>query len=339
MENIDRLVQDLNKSYVGTGLTQMIRKGSEMPHLRTFPTGIPTLDYDLGGGLLWGRTIIVAGNAGTGKTSLAYQTLAQAQKSGITGFWFDLEKAFDRDRAEKFGVDMDSLYVINNDELTAENVFALLRDTIRAVKAQEDTRAIFIVDSIAGIQIENMYETDAGHVMAGNAKAVNQSVTIWNILLAENQILFLINELRDTMAAMGEPDVMPGGRAQEYFSSQTLWTRAGQTIKDGTTPIGQEMKWTIKKSRSSPPKEVGLINYHYKTGFELGENLVSVALEMALLEQAGAWFTAPNGERFHGKDKLVAKLMEDVVFMDELKLKIYAAMPISNWDGKKIVTE
>lgn len=335
---IDKLIDDLNKVYVGTGLTQMIRKGSEMPPLRTFPTGIPTLDYDLGGGILWGRTVIVAGNAGTGKTSLAYKTLANAQKRGIPGFWFDLEKAFDRDRAIKFGVDIENLYVVNNDELTAENVFALLRDTIRTVKGQEDTRAIFIVDSLAGIQIENMYETDAGHVMAGNAKAINQSVTVWNILLAENQILFLINELRDTMAAMGEPDVMPGGRAQEYFSSQTLWTRAGQTIKEGTTPVGQEMKWTIKKSRSSPPKEVGLINYNYRNGFDVSENLVSVALEMKLLEQAGAWFTAPNGERFHGKDKLVAKLMEDSGFMSELEIKVYSMMPIKNWDGVKADT-
>jgi len=334
MENIDRLVVDLNKSYVGTGLTQMIRKGSEMPPLRTFPTGIPTLDYDLGGGVLWGRTLVVAGNAGTGKTSLAYQTLAQAQKLGIMGFWFDTEKAFDRDRAAKFGVDINNLYVINNDELTAETMFALLRDTIRSVKAQQDTRAIFIVDSLAGIQIENMYETDAGHVMAGNAKAINQSVTVWNILLAENQILFLINELRDTMSSMGEQDVMPGGRAQEYFSSQTLWTRAGQTLKEGTTPVGQEMKWTIKKSRSSPPKEVGLINYNYRTGFQLGENLVSVALEMQLLEQSGAWFTAPNGERFHGKEKLVEKLMEDAAFMEDLKIRVYSLMPIKNWDGK-----
>jgi len=287
----------------------------------------------LGGGILWGRTVIVAGNAGTGKTSLAYKALAQGQAMGITGVWFDLEKSFDKDRAAKFGVNTDELWVINNDELTAENVYILLRDTIRSIKKQEDTRAIFIVDSLAGIQIEDMYEKAAGHVMAGNAKEVNHSVTVWNILLAENQILFLINELRDSMNSMGEKDMMPGGRAQEYFASQTLWTRAGQTLKEGTTPVGQEMKWTIKKSRSSPPKEVGLINYNYTTGFEYNENLVSVALEMGLLEQAGAWFTAPNGERFHGKDKLVAKLSEDAAFMAELSKTVYSKMPIRNWDG------
>lgn len=326
----NKLLDDLNKTYGGQ--TVIIRKASELPPLRTFPLGIPTLDYDLGGGMLWGRTLLLAGDKGTGKTSTAYHASGQARQMAMPTVWFDLEKSFDLDRAKLFGVDPNMLYVVRG-ELTAENVFGILRDTVKSISNQDDSRCLFVVDSIAGMVSDALFETEASQQFGGSARMINQSVMVWNILLKENQLLLLINELRDKLGGMGEPDMMPGGRAQEYVASQTLWTRAGVTIKESSEAIGQEMKWTIKKSRSSAPKETGVVNYYYATGFDTVSNLVDVALEMGILKQGGPYYELPDGTKIRGKETFLTKLKEDSDFMDSLHNLVYSKMPVPNWNG------
>lgn len=327
--NLDALVDSLNKKYGKT----VIRKASELPPLRALPFMIPSLDLDMGGGALWGRTTVIAGEKGSGKTSLAYKLAAQAQKLGIPVFWFDLEKAFDPERAKVFGLNPENVLVVRG-ELTAENLFGILRDTIREVNKWEDTRAIFVVDSLALMVADALMDKPASEQFGGSARVINQSVTVWQIVLNENQILLEINELRSKMTLMGDPFMQPGGMAQEFIASSTIWTRAGAPLKEGTAaPHGQEIRWTVKKSRSSFPKEIGVVNYDYANGFIFPGDLIAVAVEMGIISQSGAWFNLPDGSKAHGMEKLIEKLTEDMEYMTGLQNLVYQAMPVQRWNG------
>ena len=330
MQDINGLIADLNKSYGGD--KAIIKRANELPPLRTFPFNIPSMDLDLGGGALWGRTTILAGAKGSGKTSSAYSLGGHANSIGIPVYWFDLEKAFDIERAKIFGMIPELTYVVRG-ELTAENIFQVVRDTIRYVKTLEDSRAIFIVDSMAGMVIEKLMEDAASSQFGGSARVINQAVAVWQIILGDNQILIEINQLRDKLGGMGEPDMMPGGRGQEYWSSATIWTRAGETLKNGTTVTGQEMRWTIKKSRGSNPKEIGMIGYDYQTGFMREECLIAVAVEMEIIQRTGAWYVLTDGKKVHGQAELIAELKGYPEFMADLKEQVYSKMPIPEWNG------
>lgn len=332
-QDINKLVQDLNKSYGGNKI--VIQRASELPPLRTFPFGIPALDLDLGGGALWGRTTILAGDKGSCKTSSAMSLCGQANQAGIPVYWFDLEKAFETLRSVKFGMNPELTYIVRG-ELTAENVYSMLRDTIQEVKKQDDSRAVFVVDSLGGMIIEKLMEVPASEQFGGSARVINQAVGVWQIVLGDNQILILINQLRDKLGGMGDPNMMPGGRGQEFWASATIWTRAGETLKEGTEIIGQEMRWTIKKSRSSSPKEIGVVGFAYQNGFIYQENLIMVALELGILKQSGPWYFLPDGdEKVRGKEELMKRLNENTEFMAGLKKKVYDIMPVPYWDGDK----
>jgi recombination protein RecA len=331
MNDITRLIDEINKKHGGK--VNLIRKASELPPVRAFPFRLPTLDIDMGGGVLWGKETIVAGAKGTGKTTLAYILAANAQSHGIPVFWLDLEKSFDAERSKVFGVDPDNIYVIR-DELTAERAFEVLRDLMTTINTWDDTRALFVVDSIALMVSEALFEKNASQQFGGSARMINQAVSVWNLKLRENQILFMINELRSKLGSMGEPEMMPGGMAQEFLASSIVWLRDGETLKDGNKAIGKQLRWTIKKSRSSSPKEIGQAEFNYETGFDVNRNILMAAIELELIEQAGPYYSF-NGEKFRGKEALFEKLNTDPQFFEVLNTEIYKHMNVPIWDGSE----
>lgn len=320
---INEVIRNLQKSY---GENTFL-KGSEIL-LKIRPTGIPTLDIDLGGGLPMGRINILAGQEGSGKTSLAMIDAANIQKMGIPIFWFDSEKAFDPQRAAIFSLDAENMTVIRY--LNAESTFAAIRDLIREMG---DDPVHIVFDSLASNTIEKLFEDDASKQFGGSARVNNQSLTVWNTLLKPNHSLLVINELRDKMNSMGEPDMMPGGRGQSFIASTIIWLRPGETIKDGQIAIGQQVKWTIKKSRTSAPKERGQVDFYYAKGFEVVSNLILAAVEKGIIEQGGGgWYTFPRMElRIRSKEALVEKIASDPEVMKQIKAELYSQMQYPMW--------
>lgn len=333
MPDMSSIISELTKKY-GEGT---IKLANEMPEITVFPTGIPTWDIDLGGGLLVGRTNMIVGRESTGKTSIAYHIGGRYQNLyDIPVYWIDAEKSFDPIRAAQFGFDTSKCIVFGEGiELTAETAFGLVRDLIRSVKEQKDPRALFIVDSIATIVSERVMEKAATEQFGGSALMINQMLNVWNTVLGRTQTLLLINQLRTNMNPMGDPDVLPGGKAQLYISSTITSFRGGELIKDGAIVIGQAFKWTVKKSRKSSPKEIGQINFLYDSGYEIQDNLIQAALEMEILEQGGGgYFVLPGGEKIRGKDKFMEKLKNDSDFLKQLEKLVYEKMPTKLWDGQ-----
>lgn len=330
--SINNIIKEIQKTHG----ENIIKKASELPQIKVMPCGIPLVDYQFGGGLsVLGRTSMIAGIENSGKSSLAMYQAKEFQKRGFPVFWIDLDKKFDQERARTFGLDVENLNVIRG-ELTAEMTYEIGRDLIRALNAQDDKRGFIVLDSIAEMISEALFDKTASTQFGGSARMINQAVQVFQQLINENQSVLLINEFRKKIGDMGEDNMLPGGMAQQYVATNILWLRNGITFKDGTLPIGQEVKWTIKKSKMSAPKVGGTVNFSYKEGYDVYTSLFDTAIEMGIIEKAGSWLTVPNStERIQGKDKLVARLKEDKEYLDSLWNLVYSKMNKPIWDEIK----
>lgn len=333
---LNEVIQQLKKKH-GEKTIQM---ASELPPLRCLPTGIATFDDHLGGGLLWGRITSLAGKRASGKTSIAMREAAIMQQVGGLVFWYDLERQFDKTRAPIFGLNPEEVIVRSLDtEWIAEQFLEMVKVDIRLVK-EMGVKAIFVVDSLTAMTTEKVMEEAASALYDTGAKLNNQIIKIINAILPQNCIFIIVNQLRDNIGSMGDPDLMPGGQGQNFFASAIAWTREGEAIKDGTEVIGFNMNWTIKKSRSSPPKSRGSVPFYYETGFDYITSVIECAIDNEILEKSGGWYKLPDGilsptgaEKVNGMTALVEALRENEAFLKQLRSKIYSIMPVRFWDG------
>lgn len=331
---LEEVIHSIRKEHGEKSITM----GSELPKVKVFPTRIPSLDYDWGGGMVMGRFNFIAGKEASGKTSIAMQAASEFQKAGFIIVWVDLEKSFDVERAKMFGLNCDDVIFLRSsreNKLTGEVLRSQLQSIMEAINKQKDNRAFFVLDSLAANVTEKMMDEDANAQFGGDAKINNQSIRNWNVLLDPNQSFLVINEFRQNLKAgvMGIPEYMPGGEAQKYFASTITWTRGGEPIKDGDDQIGEVFKWTVKKSRTSNPKETGGIRFLYQTGFEVLENLIETGIEMGIIAKGGAgWYDLPGGQRIRGLDNFIVQLKENKEFMDTLWKQVYEKMPVPMYE-------
>lgn len=331
MRDLSKVVHNLKKS-LGENA---IKTGDELKEVEVKPTGIPMFDLQLGGGFRMRGINLLAGKPQSGKTSIAMQFCGQCQKDGFVVLWVDLEKQFDVERAQMFGMNLENLIVLESsrkNELLAENLQRQVSDFIREMNKQPDNRLVIVLDSLAAnVSGKDTLEDDVQKIMGGDARINNQSIKIWNSLLDHNQCFILINEFRDKIGEYGNPEYPPGGLAQLYFSSTITYTRQGSSkdvvLDDDKTPIGERFNWTVKKSRNAPPRETGGITFYYETGFDINESLIQACLDVGILNKSGSWFILPNGDRVQGEDKFVLRLKETPELFNELQLKLYAQMP------------
>ncbi len=325
--NVTEIIKGIRKKY---GEASVIM-GSELQPVKLFPTRLAQLDLHLGGGLPMGRISIIAGKPSSGKSSIAMQAASNFQKNGFQIVWVDLEKSFDVERAKTFDLDVSNIIYMKTSRdniLWAEKVRPQLQTIIQDFNASEDNRLFLVMDSLAANTIEDGFEKDAGKMMGGDAKANNQLIRNINTLLDDNQCFLLINEFREKMVLMGDPSYMPGGLGQYYFASSIIYTRGGEPIKVGSNQTGEIFKWTVKKSRTSPPKEVGEIKFDYVNGFDIEGSLIETAGDLEVIKKGGAgWYNLPNGEKVQGLDKFVETMKHNKAFFDEIEKQTYAKMP------------
>lgn len=338
--DVKEVLGNLQKKY---GKSAIIM-GNELPPLAFFPTDIAMLDLHTGGGVPMGQITVLGGTPQSGKTSLALQICAKAQKEGFQIVWGDLEKSFDRQRAEVFGLDVDSVIFLRtskDNELSAEQLRVEVMDVIREFNKLEDNRLFIVIDSLAANVSEKLLDEDADKtvvLVGGDAKVNNQSIRNWNVALDKNQALIIINQFRDKIGAYGNPADLTGGWAQKYFARLIIFFRGGDVFKEKETAIGEQMKWTIKKANAAP-REIGGVAFYYATGYDKEESLIQACLELGILEKSGSWFTLPDDTRVQGLQAFVTKLRDDKPLLDTLKRLFYAKLPRDLYEYKETGTE
>ena len=285
------------------------------------PTGSLGLDLALGiGGVPRGRIVEVYGPESSGKTTLALQILAEAQKMGGEVAFIDVEHALDPTYAAALGVDIDSLLVSQPD--TGEQAMEICEALVRSGAIDA-----VVVDSVAAMVPRAEIEGEMGDSHVGlQARLMSQALRkLTGVIGKTNTVCIFINQLREKVGIVyGNPEVTTGGRALKYYSSVRIDVRRIEGLKDSTGAfIGNRTRAKIVKNKVAPPFKEAEFDIIYGEGISKVSEIIDLGVKLELIDKAGAWFTV-NGERIQGKDKVKEYLEANPEVADKIEADIRA---------------
>ncbi len=310
------------------GRGSVMRMGDPGARVRVnaIPTGALSLDVALGiGGVPRGRIVEVFGPESSGKTTLVYHILAEAQKLGGTCAFIDAEHAMDPLYAKEIGVDIDSLLVSQPDygEQALEIADMLVRSGAVDVVA---------VDSVAALTPRAELEGQMGDQTVGvQARMMSQAMRKLTANLNRTQTLCLFtNQIREKVGVMfGSPETQPGGRALKFYSSQRLDIRRIETIKDGTEAVGNRVRVKVVKNKVAPPFKQAEFEIEFGRGISTTGCLIDYGIEHSIVTKSGSFFSYGDERLGQGRNNAQAFLVEHPEMAKEIEAKIYAALGLS----------
>ena len=276
------------------GKGSVIRLGSQaVQAVPTISTGSISVDAALGiGGFPRGRISEIFGPESSGKTTLALQVTAEAQKAGGMAAFIDVEHALDPVYARKLGVDVDNLLVSQPDygEQALEITNALITS---------GSIDVLVVDSVAALVPKAELDGEMGDSFMGvHARLMSQAMRkLTGIVSKSNTCLIFINQIREKIGVMfGNPETTTGGRALKFYSSIRCDIRRIAAIKDGDVVTGNRTKIKIVKNKMAPPFREAEFDIIYGEGISKEGDLVDLGVQHNLIEKSGAWYSY-KGER------------------------------------------
>ena len=278
-------------------------------------TGSISLDMALGiGGLPRGRIVEVYGPESSGKTTLALQILAEAQKMGGEVAFIDVEHALDPTYAAALGVDIDSLLVSQPD--TGEQAMEICEALVRSGAIDA-----VVVDSVAAMVPRAEIEGEMGDSHVGlQARLMSQALRkLTGVIGKTNTVCIFINQLREKVGIMfGNPETTPGGRALKFYASVRLDIRRSEAIKNGTEIIGNKVNVKVVKNKVAPPFKTASIEIMYGEGISYVAELLDLCVDHEIIRKSGAWFSYQGEKIGQGKEAAKNHIKSDPALMEEL---------------------
>ena len=299
--------------------------------MKAIPTGALSLDLALGiGGMPRGRIVEVYGPESSGKTTLVYHVLAEAQKLGGVCAFIDAEHAMDPLYAQKIGVDIDELLVSQPDygEQALEIADMLVRSGAVDVVA---------VDSVAALTPRAELEGQMGDQTVGlQARMMSQAMRKLAGNLNRTQTLCLfVNQIREKVGVMfGSPETQPGGRALKFYSSQRLDIRRIETLKDGTEAVGNRVRVKVVKNKVAAPFRQAEFDIEFGKGISTSGCILDLGIEHNIVAKSGSFFSYESERLGQGRNNAKAFLDEHQEIAKEIEGKVYEALGI----GQDLVT-
>src|SRR5512136_393360 len=303
---IEAAITQIEKQF---GKGSIMRLGArEAIDIPAIPTGAISIDYALGvGGVPRGRVVEIFGPESSGKTTLALQIIAEAQKLGGMAAFVDAEHALDATYAQKLGVDLENLLVSQPDN--GEQALEIVEVLVRSGGVD-----VVVVDSVAALVPRAEIEGEMGEAQMGlQARLMSQALRkLTGVVSKSKTCLVFINQLREKIGVMfGNPETTTGGRALKFYSSVRLDIRRIASIKDGDVVVGGRTRVKVVKNKVAPPFREAEFDVMYGEGISRTGDLLDLAVDKRIIEKSGAWF-AYGGERLgQGRENAKQYLREN----------------------------
>ena len=307
MKAIEMAVGQIEKQF-GKGSIMRLGQKDAIAQIPAISTGAVSLDYALGiGGMPRGRVIEIFGPESSGKTTLALQVIAEAQKGGGMAVFVDAEHALDAQYAKKLGVDLDNLLVSQPDN--GEQALEIVETLVRSASVD-----VVVVDSVAALVPRAEIEGEMGEAQMGlQARLMSQALRkLTGIVSKSKTSLIFINQLREKIGVMfGNPETTTGGRALKFYASVRVDIRRIGAIKDGDVVVGGRTRVKIVKNKVAPPFREAEFDVMYGEGISREGDLLDLAVDRKIVEKSGTWF-AFSGERLgQGRENVKQFLKEN----------------------------
>jgi recombination protein RecA len=269
--------------------------------------------------------IEIFGPESSGKTTLALQTIAQAQKLGGVAAFVDAEHALDAQYAQKLGVDLDNLLVSQPDN--GEQALEITEVLIRSNGVD-----VVVVDSVAALVPRAEIEGEMGEAQMGlQARLMSQALRkLTGVVAKSKTCLIFINQLREKIGVMfGNPETTTGGRALKFYASVRVDIRRIGAIKDGETVVGGRTRAKIVKNKVAPPFREAEVDMMYGEGISREGDLLDQGVERKIVEKSGTWFSYGGDRLGQGREnsKTFLKQNPEIAAAIEQKLRKEMGLP------------
>src|SRR4051812_5299186 len=287
-------------------------------------TGSLSLDVALGvGGLPRGRVVEVFGPESSGKTTLVYHVIAEAQRRGGICAFIDAEHAMDPAYAKRIGVNIDELLVSQPD--TGEQALEICELLVRS-----GALAVVAIDSVAALTPKAEIEGEMGDSHVGlQARLMPQALRkLAGTLNRTDTICLFTNQLREKIGVMfGSPETTSGGRALRFYASVRLDIRRIETLKEGVEAIGNRVRVKVVKNKVAPPFKQAEFDIIYGEGISWEGTVLETGLERKVVQKSGSYFSFGDERLGQGRQNATAFLKEHPDVVQEILQAIQSQSP------------
>ena len=300
----------------GRGSVMRLGDAKNTARVASISTGSLALDLALGiGGIPRGRVTEIYGAESSGKSTLAYHIMAEAQRAGGTAAYIDAEHALDPSYAAKCGVDAEELLISQPD--TAEQGLEICEYLVRSGAVD-----VVIVDSVAALVPKAELEGDMGDTHVGlQARLMSQALRKLTAAISRsNTAVTFINQIREKIGVFfGSPEVTPGGRALKFYSSVRIDLRRIESIKQGTDFVGTRVRARVVKNKVAPPFRVAEFDIMFNEGISREGDIVDLGTEKEVLTKRGAFYSFGETRLGQGRENAKAFLREHTEMAERIQ--------------------
>tara|TARA_Y100000590_G_scaffold132214_2_gene151050 strand:+ start:147 stop:1154 length:1008 start_codon:yes stop_codon:yes gene_type:complete len=321
-KDLDLAISQIERQF-GAGTLVKLGDSNLLEGVESISTGSLSLDIALGiGGIPRGRVTEIFGAESSGKTTLAYHIIAQAQKSGGAAAYLDAEHALDPEFANRCGVDTTELFISQPD--SAEQALEVCEYLVRSGALD-----VVVIDSVAALVPKAELEGDMGDTHVGlQARLMSQALRKLTAAIGESKTsVIFINQVREKVGIMwGNPEVTPGGRALKFYSSVRIDLRRIESVKSGTEIIGNRVKARMVKNKVAPPFRVAEFEILFKEGISRESDLIDLGDLTKVIKKSGAYFSYEDHKLGQGRENAKKFLKENSEIAKEITEKIHISL-------------
>ena len=307
MEALEVAIGQIHKHF-GQGTIMRLGEEQGASQIEAIPTGSLVLDIALGiGGVPRGRVTEIYGAESSGKSTLAYHIMAEAQKMGGTAAYIDAEHALDPGYSARCGVNLDDLLVSQPD--SAEQALEICEYLVRSSAVD-----VVVIDSVAALVPKAEIDGDMGDTHVGlQARLMSQALRKLTSAIGRSDCaVIFINQLREKVGVIwGSPETTPGGRALKFYSSVRLDLRRIESIKQAGEFIGNRVRARVVKNKVAPPFKTAEFDIMFNEGISKEGELLELGVDMGFVKKSGSFYSVGETRLGQGRENAKQFLKED----------------------------